>query len=254
MELHIEENFFGLNEAQNLAIKPLTIIIGKNGTGKTRLLNKVKQEHKDAHYLSIEERIQFAAQAKNLESYRALIKNPELLEKVSRFYEAHFGMTLGTQDGELIFRKERQGISLNEIGLTESSLLPILINAYSSETLPIQIINQPELMLYPALAAEVAEAVASSAMNKIQHRDYVIETHSRDFILRLRALVAEGKLNPESLVIYYLDNEKEGILIDEITVNEAGDVSSWPDGFFSSTLNETIRIRTAQLEKTEEED
>ena len=236
MELHIEENFFGLNEAQTLEIKPLTIIIGKNGTGKTKLLEKIKEQCNNSNYLSIEERIQFVTQVKGLQSYQTLMENPELLEKVSRFCEKHFGV-----------------LNLTKASLTVGSLLPILIAAYSSETLPIQIINQPELMLYPALAAEVAEAVASSAMNNIQHRNYVIETHSRNFVLRLRALIAEGKLNPENMVIYYLDNEEIETTIDKIIVNNTGDVDYWPEDFFSSTLNETIRIRTAQLAKTTEE-
>ena len=267
MELHIEEHFFGLNEAQSLELKPLTIIIGKNGTGKTKLLKKVKAEYNASHCLSIEERVQFATQAqaqaqakiKSLQNYQALVSDPTLLAKVSGFYEAHFGgLTLEVQNNEeLIFRKkgQNQAMTLSEVSLTISSLLPILIAAYYPESLPIQIINQPELMLYPALAAEVAEVLASSVINKAQKRTYVIETHSSDLVLRLRVLIAEGKLNPGDVMIYYLEEDEEEERehwITKIKVDDQGDVGYWPEGFFSSTLDETIRIRTAQLAKTKE--
>ncbi len=73
----------------------------------------------------------------------------------------------------------------------------------------------------------------------------------------MRRLVAQGDLNKDQLVIYYVDFDEEKnesaltrINIDELGKprNEAGDIY-WPQNIFSETLDETSAIRAAQLDK-----
>mgnify|MGYP000411420810 FL=1 len=69
-------------------------------------------------------------------------------------------------------------------------------------------------------------------------------------MLRLRRLIAEGKLVPDDLALYYVDfneenNESE---LKRIIIDENGNVDYWPEGIFSESLDETIGIRTAQID------
>ena len=64
-------------------------------------------------------------------------------------------------------------------------------------------IEEPELHLHPAAHGNLAELFVESLTDT--NKNYFIETHSQNFILRLRALVAEGKINCEDLAIYYVD-------------------------------------------------
>ena len=79
----------------------------------------------------------------------------------------------------------------------------------------------------------------------------MIETHSQNFVLRLRRLVADGTISNQDLAIYYVDfdiEKRESNLI-KITVDEMGKVDYWPSGVFSETLTETTSLRAAQIDK-----
>jgi predicted ATPase len=64
-------------------------------------------------------------------------------------------------------------------------------------------------------------------------------------------LVAEGKLNTEDFVIYFVDydEEKGASSLKRINVDDLGEVDFWPEDIFRETLYETIRIRKAQKNK-----
>ena len=77
----------------------------------------------------------------------------------------------------------------------------------------------------------------------------MIETHSQNFVLRLRRLVAEGYLNENDLGIYYVefDEESNEGNLREIKVDDGGGVDWWPNTIFSETSVETRAIYNAQL-------
>jgi predicted ATPase len=142
-------------------------------------------------------------------------------------------------------------INISQTGMGISQVLPLIIRAYKpckEETLII--IEEPESHLHPYAHAQIAQLFYES-IKLDNNKKYLIETHSQNFVLRMRRLVAEGKLNPEDLAIYYVDfdENKNESLLDRINLDELGRVSFWPEGVFGETLEETIGIRTAQLEK-----
>jgi predicted ATPase len=64
----------------------------------------------------------------------------------------------------------------------------------------------------------------------------------------LRRLVAEGKLNKDNLAIYYVNyNEENGESnLEQINVDEDGEVDFWPETVFNESLEEVLSIRKAQ--------
>ena len=128
-------------------------------------------------------------------------------------------------------------------------VLPLVTRALKPcEEETLIIIEEPESHLHPAAHGNLAELFVKSLDQG--NKKYFIETHSLNFVLRLRKLVAQKKLNAKDLVIYYVDfdEEKNNSRLEEIEVDKFGRVSKWPDGVFSETLDETIAIRTAQID------
>ena len=127
--------------------------------------------------------------------------------------------------------------------------LPLITRAYKpcdDETLII--IEEPESHLHPFAHAQLAQLFAESTKED-SNKKYLIETHSQNFVLRLRRLVAEGYLNENDLGIYYVefDEESNEGNLREIKVDDGGGVDWWPNTIFSETSVETRAIYNAQL-------
>jgi predicted ATPase len=146
-------------------------------------------------------------------------------------------------------RKGKLNINLTETGMGIGQVLPLIIRAIkpcTEETLII--IEEPESHLHSYAHAQLAQLFADS-IKKDHNKKYLIETHSQNFILRLRRLIAEGELKLSDLGIYYVDfdEDKNESVLKEIKVDDGGGVEWWPTGIFSETSIETRAIYNAQL-------
>jgi len=146
-------------------------------------------------------------------------------------------------------RKEELKVNLTETGMGIGQSLPLIIRAIkpcTEETLII--IEEPECHLHPYAHAQLAQLFANSLKDD-SNKKYLIETHSQNFVLRLRRLVAEGELNHKDLAIYYVDfdEEKNESNLREIKVDDGGGVDWWPSGIFGETSIETRAIYNAQI-------
>lgn len=146
-------------------------------------------------------------------------------------------------------RKGSLDIDLTESGMGISQSLPLIARAFrpcSEETLII--VEEPESHLHPYAHSQIAQLFAES-IKEDRNKKYLIETHSQNFILRLRRLIAEGFLNENDLGIYYVDfnEEKNESNLVEVEIDEGGGVKWWPEGIFGETIIETRAIYNAQL-------
>lgn len=140
-------------------------------------------------------------------------------------------------------------INLVNVGQGIHQALPLLVRSFMPDEQPVLIIiEEPETHLHPAAHANLAQRFAESYLEN-RHKNYLIETHSQNFVLRMRRLVAQNKLKKTDLAIYYVDFDeiKKESSLKEIKVDELGRVDWWPEGVFNETSKETREIYNAQL-------
>lgn len=195
------------------------------------------------------------------EFYRYLIKDNDTLEKtllqsVSEWYSKTFdGWKVSVNADrspvysiEMIHKDLKNNVVNTGIGIAQS--LPIVIRAcLHCDNPTIIILEEPESHLHPAAHGNLGELIADSVKNDI-NKTYLIETHSINFIMRLRRMIAEKKLPKESVSLYYVEYDKtdNSSSLISVELDEHGGVSNWPDGVFEETLEESIAICNAQQE------
>ena len=102
------------------------------------------------------------------------------------------------------------------------------------------VIEEPEAHLHPSMHGAIADLVISCS----EKSQVLIETHSENFILRLRRRIAEGALDPARLALVYVD---EAHLARAINILETGETSDWPTGVFEYDVVEAEAIVQARL-------
>ncbi|MFC2022387.1 DUF3696 domain-containing protein [Chloroflexota bacterium] len=76
-------------------------------------------------------------------------------------------------------------------------------------------------------------------------RQFVIETHSEHFILRLRRRIAEGKISPDKVGIFYVEKNRGATRIEKLNLQANGHFETWPAGFFEEGFAEALAIAAA---------
>ena len=79
----------------------------------------------------------------------------------------------------------------------------------------------------------------------------LIETHSEHLLLRLRRLVANNSIDANNIALYYIEADNSTTNIKKIPISNDGHIESkyWPPGFFEDSLNESLALASAQMNR-----
>jgi hypothetical protein len=139
-------------------------------------------------------------------------------------------------------------VNLVDVGQGMNQVLPLVVqriyDAVTSESPAIEIIEQPELHLHPAVHGAIADLYVLAA--KSTQTRFLIETHSEVFCLRLRRRIAMGELRPDQIIIYSVEDNADHSVVRPIHILPDGEVDYWPKGVFSEDFAEAREIRSAQ--------
>lgn len=138
--------------------------------------------------------------------------------------------------------KDKIAINIADAGFGISQVLPVITQTFFSGSDTIICIEQPVLHLHPASHANVAKRIAESSISNGTR--YVIESHSKNFLLalRLEAIDPHRDFKRSDASIYYIEGEEGPAIITEITINPDGSLSSWPTGVFGEDADLLERI------------
>lgn len=142
---------------------------------------------------------------------------------------------------------DAQGVKLSfeDVGSGIGYVLPALVSACGKS--PISLIQQPELHLHPALQAAFADVFIEHISN---NKQFVIETHSEHFLLRILKRIRQTKtrqivatnlgLSPHDVVVLYFEPDLSNCTkLKHLRISEDGEfLDRWPNGFFTERDSE----------------
>lgn len=175
-----------------------------------------------------------------------------LRENVREWYFKAFGISIDVvaqgSYSELVVRipSRDTSVPLVQSGRGLSHVLPVAVTALTSRDLGpgVDIIEHPEAELHPAAHSEIAELLLANLAGRI--RPLVVETHSDMILLRARRWVAEEKMAPNDVLVYWINTEpSQGSVLQKIKILESGEMDNWPDGVFIEDYEEILAIRRA---------
>ena len=252
-EEEVEE--FTIEESEALYLKSIDYIAG----WVNRLLSNIsyigplRQRPKRLYEITGERPSGVGVKGQNTPEIIFMEKETELMEIVNEWVSKfEFGFQIECKDlspsaFEVLLRRKKEApkIGIADTGFGLSQVLPLIVQGFYSKENSIIIAEQPEIHLNPKLQALLADLFVSIASNE---KCIFVETHSEHLLLRLRRLVAEGKISSEDISLYYVEKSKDVSKIREVPIEEDGHIKHdrWPKGFFGEALKESMGLAQAQ--------
>ena len=128
-------------------------------------------------------------------------------------------------------------------GFGISYALPIIVTCLLAEKDRWVIIENPEAHLHPAAQSKIGYFLAKMANAGLR---IVVETHSDHIINGIQLAVAKKEIESSRITINYFDKGELQPEVHPISMNEKGELSAWPKGFFDQTqidFAELIKLR-----------
>lgn len=133
---------------------------------------------------------------------------------------------------------------ISDVGFGISQFMPIIIADLQLPQNSTLFVSQPEIHLHPSAQAQFANYLQEQVGS--HNKRYVLETHSEYLITRIRLLIVEGKLKPEDVSLYYLENSKSAKLY-SIKFTKEGEIIGAPSGFFDTYLMDLKNLAIKSL-------
>ena len=161
----------------------------------------------------------------------------------------------GRKEYEVVVRTRPNApdVKLTDVGFGVSQVLPALVQAFYAPPHSTVWMEQSEIHLHPRVQAELADALISAVQahenGSPRNVQLIVESHSEHLLLRLQRRVAEGKVRPEEVAIYFVHDEPAGAAIEELKLDFYGEIENWPDGFFGDDLGEITARTSAAMQR-----
>lgn len=179
---------------------------------------------------------------------------PKLQEKIKIWMSEEFnGKYIYTENYgptfSILVKSKDYSTNIVDDGVGYSQLFPLIISRFNNNITSdscMEIIEQPELHLHPSICGVISDLYLTTLEN--EKNIVILETHSKELILRLRRRVAEGKCDSDKISIIYTYNKDDSCNVDYVYIKKNGSVNWWPDGVFEESFEETLAIIGANNE------
>ncbi len=134
------------------------------------------------------------------------------------------------------------------IGFGISYVLPIIVNGLIASEGAMLIVENPEAHLHPAGQSRIGQFLATIAASGVQ---VVVETHSEHVLNGIRIATVKDVLKNRDVVVNYIHkNTDNQVVASTIQLNDAGDLTSYPKGFFDQEQRDIAEIIRERRKKT----
>jgi predicted ATPase len=135
-------------------------------------------------------------------------------------------------------------VALPDVGFGISQVLPALVQAFYCEPGSIVWMEQPEIHLHPQVQAELADVFIAATQSyeggRPRQVQVILESHSEHLLNRLQRRIAEGAMKAEHVAIYFARAGQKGAELEALEVNDDGEITNWPEGFFGDEMGELV--------------
>lgn len=128
--------------------------------------------------------------------------------------------------------------NLIDVGYGVSQAIPVVFELLRRVPQQMFLVQQPEVHLHPEAQAALGSLIAAEA-NRVPGY-IIIETHSDYLIDRIRRLIREGVVSRDDVSLLYFDRVRDFSRIEEIGLDERGEVVSAPDRYRAFFLKEQL--------------
>lgn len=120
-------------------------------------------------------------------------------------------------------------ISIADVGFGVSQVLPVVVALLAAEPGQLVYLEQPEIHLHPRAQAALAHLLVETVERGGR---LVVETHSALLLLAIQSLVAEGRLAPDLVKLYWFQQDKSGATgVYRAELDRTGAFGDWPEDF-----------------------
>ena len=135
-------------------------------------------------------------------------------------------------------------VLIANFGFGVGQCLPVLVQGAIMQRYSTLMVEEPEGQLHPTAQLELGSFFAD--LWKKRQVASVVETHSRNILLRLRRLIAKGELSHEDVSVAYftVDEDKGNMpIVKNLDIAEDGSMEAGlPMEFFGADIMEGLRI------------
>lgn len=160
--------------------------------------------------------------------YQELCPTPDVRDEISVKAPTRQGyeMKIGTRN-------------LANVGFGVSQILPVIALCLNTPPGSLILLEQPELHLNPGMQQKLADFLLDMVKTG---RQIIVETHSEYLITRLRRNAATETDDHKYFGIIFAEKDKKnGTTYRTVNVNDLGELSEWPKGFFDQVA-EDLRV------------
>ncbi len=252
-------NFQAFNKKVSIRIKPITLLIGRNNTGKSSAIEFLRQKTPDKNYFLSpprEDRDNFIADAATQPTEDLHIDQPPTSDTENNqraFINEHANDILNISDIEFetnsdrIITKAKNNQTgarhdIADLGAGVRQCLPLIVQGAMLPPDSTLIAEEPEARIHPTAQLALASYFADLwTQRKVRS---IIETHSGNILLRLRKLIAMGKLPRKDVSIAFFNIGEDGeIVVNNLSIDESGYMEEGlPIEFFNEDIFESMDI------------
>ncbi len=138
-------------------------------------------------------------------------------------------------------------VKLSDVGIGVSQVLPVLALCYYAPEGSILVLEQPEAHLHPKAQSDLADVLIDVVKNR--NVQIILESHSEHLLHRLTRRIAEEKLSADDTALYSCQINDGKSEIDQLKVDEYGNISNWPPNFFGDEMGDLAAKARAEIKR-----
>lgn len=149
----------------------------------------------------------------------------------------------GRKEYEVLIRVRPNSspVKITDVGFGISQVLPAIVQAFYAPQNSTVLMEQPEIHLHPQVQANLADlfitAIQAREDGEDRNTQLIIESHSEHLLNRLMRRVAEEKIKPDQLAIYFCEGLSTGdAKMTPIQIDLYGNIANWPENFFGDEM------------------